>query len=41
MVIVEVTALTCRINKNNNTYWLSSPCWQTKVEWVITQYLNT
>ena len=24
-VYVEVTALTCRINKNNNTYQLSGP----------------
>ena len=26
---VEVTCLTSRINKNNNTYWLASG-WQTK-----------
>ena len=39
---VEVTALTRRINKNNNTYQLSGPqlasSSQTKVEWVVTQY---
>ena len=38
VIIVEVTALTCRINKNNDTYWLSDPSWQTKVEWAVTQY---
>ena len=42
MIIVEVTALTCRINKNNNTYRLSSssyhPAGKQKVERVITQY---
>ena len=28
----------CRINNNNNTYWLSSPCWQTKIKWAVTRY---
>ena len=39
---VEVTALTCRINNNNNIYRLSGPsehpAGRQKVEWAITQY---
>ena len=25
IIVVEVSALMCRINNNNNTYWLSGP----------------
>ena len=39
---VEVTALICRINKNNKTYQLSGPSQhptsRQKIEWVVTQY---
>ena len=42
VIHVEVTALTCRINKNNNTYRLSGPslhpAGRQKVERAVTQY---